>query len=156
MRAGITLAGPAAAEKALIMTIYTIGYGGRKPEELLELLKVKGVRAVVDVRLRPDRSAMGIYAKAKTADKGIERLLTGAGFQYFSFVELGNLFQELADWPERYQRMLDSSGDLLTQRLGAVPVPFCLMCAEKLVAECHRRLIAEFLAVRGHQVEHIE
>ena len=138
------------------MQIYTIGYGGRKPEEFLDLLKAKGVRAVVDVRLRPDRSAMGIYAKAKTGDKGIARLLTSAGIQYFSFVELGNLFQELPDWQERYQRMLDLSGDLLTERLANVPEPFCLMCAEKLVAGCHRRLIAELLAAKGHQVEHIE
>jgi uncharacterized protein (DUF488 family) len=30
------------------------------------------------------------------------------------------------------------------------------LCAEKLVAQCHRRLIAEFLAAKGHQIEHIE
>lgn len=138
------------------MLIYTIGYGGRAPEEFLDLLKARGVRAVVDVRLRPDRSAMGIYAKAKDPSKGIERLLAGADIQYFSFVELGNLFRELPDWHERYQRLLDLAGDLLVERLGQVREPFCLMCAEKKPGDCHRRLIAGFLAARGHKVEHIE
>jgi uncharacterized protein (DUF488 family) len=138
------------------MQIYTIGYGGRKPEELLDLLKARGVRAVVDVRLRPDRSAMGIYAKARDSSKGIEGLLAGADTQYFSFVELGNLFRELPDWQERYQRLLNLAGDLLVERLGQVHEPFCLLCAEKKLGECHRRLIADFLAAKGHQVEHIE
>lgn len=138
------------------MQIYTIGYGGRKPDELLDLLKVKGVQIVIDVRLRPDRSAMGVYAKAKDPSKVIERLMANADIQYLSFVELGNLFHELPDWHKRYQRLLDLTGDLLVERLGLVREPFCLMCAEKKPGDCHRRLIADLLATRGYQVEHIE
>jgi len=138
------------------MKVYTIGYGGRRPEEFLNLLRAQDIRAVVDVRLRPDRSAMGIFARARTADKGIQGLLAGAEIQYFSFVELGNLFGEVPDWAERYKRMLDVAGDLLTDRLQSVPQPFCLLCAEKRVTECHRRLISDFLAAKGHQIEHIE
>jgi uncharacterized protein (DUF488 family) len=152
------------------MRIYTIGYGGRAPQEFVELLKSKGVRAIVDVRLRPDRAAMGAYARAKTPDKGIERLLAGGGIRYFSFVEMGNLFLDFPDWADRYRRMLSLCGELLTERLGLagdglgmapqrpdrVPEPFCLMCAEKKADDCHRKLIADFLAARGHEVEHIE
>lgn len=31
-------------------TIYTVGYSGRSPEELIELLKRHGIRVLVDVR----------------------------------------------------------------------------------------------------------
>jgi hypothetical protein len=138
------------------MKIYTIGYGGRRPEEFLELLKAKAIRTVVDVRLRPDRSAMGIYVKAKDPGKGIAHLLAGEGIGYLSFVEMGNPFVDLPDWAERYRRLLELAGDLIIERLAQAPEPFCLLCAEKKVEECHRKLLGDFLAARGRQVEHIE
>jgi len=138
------------------VTVYTLGYGGRSKEEVLALLRSAGVKAVVDVRLRPDRASMGIFAKAKTPDKGLEHWLREAGFGYFSFVELGNIFVDRDDWEERYRQLLARAGDLLTERLAEVPEPFCLLCAEKAPEQCHRRLIAEYLAERGYQVVHIQ
>ena len=138
------------------MKVYTIGYGGRSPDEFLRLLKDNGIAAIVDVRLRPDRSSMGAYAKAKDRGKGIERLLGQAGIQYLSFVELGNLFLDFDDWQVRYQRLMERAGDLLTERLLQVPQPFCLMCAEKAADRCHRAIIAGYLGRQGFEVEHIE
>jgi len=136
--------------------LYTIGYGGRKPEEFLNLLKQKDVKAIVDVRLRPDRASMGSYVRAKSPDKGIQKLLGTVGIEYLSLVELGNVFLEYADWKERYQKLLEKAGDLLTRRLVTTSSPFCIMCAEKSPAQCHRSLIAEYLVRKGYEVEHIE
>jgi uncharacterized protein (DUF488 family) len=98
---------------------------------------------------------MGIYAKAKDPNKGIQGLLASAGIEYHSLVELGNLFVDLDDWADRYRRLVERAGDVLTERLWQVPAPFCLMCAEKVVSNCHRSLIAAHLVLRGHEVEHI-
>lgn len=138
------------------MKLYTIGYGGRGPDEFLCLLKANGVRAVVDVRLRPDRSSMGAYKLARKDTKGIQRLLRSAGVQYYSFVELGNLFLDCDDWQARYQRLLDEAGDLLMERVLGLPTAFCLLCAERSPDRCHRSIIAECLVRKGYEVKHIE
>lgn len=139
------------------MEIFTIGYGGRAKDEFLDLLLRNHIRTVIDVRLRPDRAAMGIYVKAKDATKGIEKVLSDAGIGYRSIVELGNVFMELDDWHERYLRLLESSGALLTERLPTTPGErVCLLCAEKQPGECHRRDIADYLAARrGATVQHL-
>ncbi len=139
------------------MKFYTIGYGGRVPDEFAGLLVRHGVRSIADVRIRPEVSSMGAYVKAKTPDKGIEKLLGERGIAYHSILELGNLFKDLGDWGPAYRALFERAGDLLVDRLDRLPNPFCLMCAEKRVAECHRRIIAEFLvSTRGWDVEHIE
>ncbi len=139
------------------MTFFTIGYGGRRPDEFVELLSANAVRTVVNVRIRPDRASMGAYVLAKSPDKGIERLLSDRGIAYRSIVELGNLFRDLEDWGPVYREFFDRAGDLLVRRLEGIPGPFCLLCAEKRVSECHRLVIADFLvARRGWKVVHID
>lgn len=138
------------------MKIFTIGYGGRSREEMINLLQSKGVRTLVDVRLRPDRASMGIWVKAKTADKGIEKTLADAGIGYRSLIELGNIFLEFENWQDLYRQLLETSGELLTHRLSDLPQPVCLMCAEKLVSQCHRQQITEYLANnKGAKVQHL-
>jgi uncharacterized protein (DUF488 family) len=136
---------------------FTIGYGGRSPEDFLVLLTTHGVRSIADVRIRPDRASMGAYTKAKTNDKGIERLLNERGISYHHILELGNLFLGFDDWRPHYRELLRYSGDLLVSRLELLRAPFCLLCAEKRVSECHRSMIADHLVTtRGWIVDHIE
>lgn len=140
---------------------FTIGYGGRDPSQLVQKLNEHGIRTVVDVRLRPDRASMGNYTKAKSPDKGINKLLAEAGIEYHALVELGNLFVDYPDWRERYRQLVDAAGDLLTgrlaERMSSAPRPLCLLCAEKRVDDCHRKQLAEHLVARkGWEVTHIE
>lgn len=136
---------------------FTIGYGGRPPEEFVGLLAAHGVKTVADVRIRPDRASMGAYTRAKTPDKGIEKLLNDRGVGYRSLLELGNLFLDRGDWRADYRDLMDRAGDLLVARLIDLPGPFCLLCAEKRAADCHRLVIADHLVERrGWTVEHIE
>ena len=127
------------------------------PADFASLLVLHGVRSVADVRIHPDRASMGAYVKARTADKGIEKLLADRDIVYRSILELGNLFRDREDWRPSYCALFERAGELLVGRLEELPQPFCLMCAEKRVADCHRLVIAEFLvATRGASVEHIE
>ncbi len=137
--------------------LFTIGYGGRSPNasDFLSILKENNVVAVVDVRLRPNRAYSGAYVKAKSENKGIQLKLKTVGIKYYSFKELGNHFMDSEDWSEKYKELLAKKGDILTRRLNEVPQPFCLLCAEKYVSECHRKLIADYLESKGWEVEHL-
>jgi uncharacterized protein (DUF488 family) len=136
---------------------FTIGYGGRKPDDFTPLLTANGVKTLVDVRLRPDRASMGSYSKAKEPDKGIAGLVAKADVGYVSLPELGNLFLDYDDWPVRYERFLALAAPVLFDRLDGLAGPVCLMCAEKLVCECHRRHIAAHLEkAKGWTFTHIE
>jgi uncharacterized protein (DUF488 family) len=137
------------------MRHFTVGYGGRKPEELVDLLVRNGVRTVVDVRLRPERASVGLYGRSTSPEKGIEGLLARAGIGYRSMVELGNLFLECDDGMERYREFFPRVGDLVAVRLDEVPGPWCLLCAERDPAACHRQFIADWLIERGHEIEHL-
>jgi uncharacterized protein (DUF488 family) len=135
---------------------FTIGYGGRRPDDFVALLQKHGVVTVVDVRLRPDRASMGIYTQAKSSEKGIQGLLAKSGIQYISLLELGNVFRDMEDWRQRYRRLVVQAGAVLLERLWSVPLPFCLMCAEQRVQDCHRLVLAEYLEGKGWEVEHVE
>ena len=138
------------------MKLFTIGYGGRTPDELLNLLRSHHVATIVDVRLRPDRASMGMFSLSKDPQKGIQGLLTKAGIQYVSLIEMGNVYFGMEDWPRRYRRLVDRAGDPLTERLAEVLGPACLMCAEKRAADCHRRILVEYLTNQGWEAEHLE
>ena len=136
---------------------FTVGYGGRVPDDFTKLLLAAGVKTIIDVRLRPDRASMGSYSKAKEPDRGIAGLLAKSGIRYVSLPELGNLFLDYDDWPDRYERFLSLAGPVLFDRVADIVGPVCLMCAEKRVCECHRRHIAAYLErARGWSFTHLE
>jgi uncharacterized protein (DUF488 family) len=51
-------------------------------------------------------------------------------------------------------RMTTPEWQSALERTLALPAP-CFMCAETLWTGCHRRLIAELLHARGHEVVHL-
>jgi len=138
------------------MKIFTIGYGGRHPSDFVTLLTEAGVRCVADVREVP-RGSMGSYTKAKTPDKGIEALLAPRDIEYRWLPELGNPWRKADGWEKNYRGRLKNEGKKRTEALLALPRPFCLLCAEKDPADCHRSILSDYLeeAWDGVKVEHL-
>ena len=142
------------------MPVYTIGHGTRPLEELRECLRGARVETLVDVRRFPtSRRHPQFDGRALAATLG------AAGIEYRPEVELGG---RLSGEPgeERFACIRTAAFRSYAARMGrpewqealtaalAEPAP-CFMCAETLWWRCHRSLIAELLAARGHEVVHL-
>jgi uncharacterized protein (DUF488 family) len=138
--------------------IHTIGHGRRPVEELVNCLGEAGVQTLVDVRRFPSSRRNPQFNQAALA-----AALANAGIAYVHAVELGGLrsdepgqelFACLGQFAGYAARMLTSTWQTALEDALAHPNP-CFMCAETPWQRCHRRLIAELLTARGHEVVHI-
>lgn len=142
--------------------IYTIGHSTHAVDVFLKLLLGAGVRNLADVRLIPKS---GRYPHFSAPALG--RLLALNSIVYRHFPGLGGrrkprrdsintawrveAFRGYADYI-RTDPFRDSFGALLN---FAAAEPTAIMCAEALWWQCHRRLLADALLVRGVPVLHI-
>ena len=142
------------------MVVHTIGHGIRPLEELVGLLTGAGVQTLVDVRRFPGSRRNPQFNRGT-----LEAALEETGIAYRHAVDLGG---RLADEPgeERFHCIRVPAFRAYAARMGtdawqealaaalAEPAP-ALMCSETPWTKCHRRLIAELLHARGHEVRHL-
>jgi uncharacterized protein (DUF488 family) len=140
--------------------VWTIGHGTRPVAELIETLRAAHVETLVDVRRFP-----GSRRNPQFNGPALAAMLADVGISYVHAADLGGrrsdvegeerfgclrvaAFASYAAWMSSpaWQRALAST--------LALPRP-CLMCAETLPWRCHRRLIADLLVVRGHEIVHL-
>ncbi len=142
------------------MRVFTAGHGTRPADELVELLSEAGVRTLVDVRRFPASRRHPQFNQAALAAS-----VDGAGIAYRHAVELGGRRSgeageerfsciEVAAFRSYASRMGSAEWQDALARELAQPEP-CFLCAETLWWRCHRRLIAELLHARGHEVVHL-
>lgn len=127
--------------------VFTIGYGGRKFEKFLSLLREYGVGVVVDVRRFP-RSKDPSYNRER-----LEEALRAEGIRY---VFLG---ETLGGFRGGYERYMETEGyrEGIRRLLGLLEEGrVALMCLERSPRGCHRRYISKTLEDLGIQVEHIK
>ena len=140
--------------------VFTIGHGTRPAEELVEMLRTAGVETLVDVRRFPGSRRNPQFNQAALA-----ATLSGAGIAYRHAQELGG---RRANEPgeERFACIRVAAFRSYAARMGTEPWQQaleaalgepspCFMCAETPWWRCHRRLIAELLTARGHEVIHL-
>jgi uncharacterized protein (DUF488 family) len=126
----------------------------------VETLRGASVETVVDVRRYP-----GSRRNPQFNRDALAETLATAGMTYVHEVDLGGRRSgELGE--ERFgciqmpafrsyaARMGQPAWQEALQRVLARPAP-CLLCAETPWWRCHRRLIAELLAARGHEIVHL-
>jgi uncharacterized protein (DUF488 family) len=140
--------------------VYTIGHGTRPIEELLECLRKAGVETLVDVRRFPGSRRNPQFNQATLA-----RSLDAVGVAYHHAIDLGGR-RSGEPGEERFACIREAAFRSYAARMArrewqdalaaalAQPQP-CLMCAETVWWRCHRRLIAELLVARGHEVVHL-
>jgi uncharacterized protein (DUF488 family) len=140
--------------------VSTVGHGRRPVEELIECLLAAGIETLVDVRRYPSSRRNPQFGQA-----ALWASLENAGIDYQHAVQLGG---RLHDEPgaERFQCIREPAFRSYAARMGtpiwqvslaeelARPAP-CFMCAETVWWRCHRRLIADLLVARGHEVVHL-
>jgi uncharacterized protein (DUF488 family) len=140
--------------------VFTVGHGARPIEELLDVLREAGVRTLVDVRRSPSSRRHPQFERA-----ALGAALAGGGIAYRHAVDLGGRRSgepgeerfsciQVAAFRNYAARMATREWQEALSAALAEPDP-AFMCAETLWWRCHRRLIAELLEARGHEVVHL-
>jgi uncharacterized protein (DUF488 family) len=140
------------ADELAVRELFTVGYAGRTPDDLVLALRAVGIERVVDVRELPLSRRPG-FSKTRLA-----AALDREGIRYDHVRALGNP-KNLRD---RYKGG-DSKGGARAYRahLDAAAAPAlaelaesvtrersCLLCLEASHLDCHRAVIAEALTER--------
>jgi uncharacterized protein (DUF488 family) len=145
-----------------MLTVLTIGHSTRTWKAFLELLRVHGIKRVVDVRSIP-RSRHNPQFNRET----LSMKLRSARIGYVHMRKLGGLRHARRDSPNMgwrnasfrgfadYMQTPDFDAGLGRLIKLARQKRSALMCAEAVPWRCHRSLIADALVVRGIRVKDI-
>ena len=146
---------------------FTIGHSTRSHAEFLALLQVNGVQCVVDVR-KLTGSRRYPHFNADVLAPGLA--VDGIGYMHIAALggRRGRTLPTGAPSPngfwtnDSFRRYADyalASNDFaqgLEQLLALAQAQRCaVMCAEAVWWRCHRRIIADYLLLHGHLVQHI-
>jgi uncharacterized protein (DUF488 family) len=132
--------------------LYTVGFTEKSAEQFFGLLQQAGVQVLVDTRLKPDSQLSG-FAKRRDLPYLLRNLIdcdyTYMG-QMSPTAELLDSYRNDHSW-ETYEvgfNQLLRERDLIRQldREWWKTHAACLLCSEHQPDQCHRRLVAEYIA----------
>ena len=148
--------------------IFTIGHSNRSVDEFIALLKSHDVKRLVDVRTipksrhNPQFNGDALAASVRAARIAYTHLpkLGGLRRAHSDSVNTGwinSSFRGFADYMQTPEFAAALARLEKLARLGGrAKTKLCaIMCAEAVPWRCHRSLIADALAIRGHAVRHI-
>ncbi len=144
------------------VVLFTIGHSTRPVSEFIEILKVFGIKKLVDVRTIP-RSRHN----PQFNEDALRQSLKEAKIGYVHMKGLGGLRHARKDSPNTgwrnasfrgfadYMQTEEFEENLLQLIEAAEKRATAIMCAEAVPWRCHRSLIGDALYVRGVNVRHI-
>ncbi|MET9746898.1 DUF488 domain-containing protein [Streptomyces ardesiacus] len=144
------------------MKIFTIGFTKKSAKEFFGMLRTSEAKTLVDIRLN-NVSQLSGFAKRDDLKYFLDEICNMA---YAHLPDLAPTQPMLEDYKKRRTNWLTYEGrflELMEQRDIASTVPrellsnSVLLCSEDKPHQCHRRLVAEYLARRwdGVTVEHL-
>jgi len=137
-----------------IMRILTIGSNRKSAETFFELLRKNNVTYILDVRLK-NTSQLAGFAKGNDLEYFAAKIL-GIGYRHdVRFAPDEGLFEKrkanelnMDQFASRFQEILDRrniKGVLLEEYADTID-GLCLLCSEEDHRECHRSVVADFVA----------
>ncbi|HEV2386477.1 MAG TPA: DUF488 domain-containing protein [Candidatus Acidoferrales bacterium] len=145
---------------AAIADFFTVGYSGRKMQEIMTVLLAHGVSTLVDIRYNP----ISMY-RPELSKNNLSRALALRGIAYVHFPQLGvprDIRAKAIDTGTRdviwhwYDDMVASFfGSNLHFFLNGFEHPVALMCTEIDPHECHRHrlsLALEKMGMKGFEI----
>ncbi len=142
--------------------LFTIGFTERSAEQFFTRLSESGVKRLIDIRLRNSSQLAG-FAKSEDLKYFLKAI---CGIDYVHNPDLAptpeilNGFKKKEiSWDEYEEKYLQlAAGRSMDEKMrGELRDGDCLLCSERMPANCHRRLLAEFLQNRigGLEVCHL-
>lgn len=140
-----------------MVRVFTIGCGAKNAREFFAILKQAGIKKVIDVRLY-NTSQLAGFAKKQDIEYFLQAVI-GADYIHLPIMAptkqlLNDYKKGLIGW-QQYEAQFKS---IITQRQIQKHVTpddidmGCLLCSEAKADNCHRRLIAEYLAQRWQNI----
>lgn len=133
--------------------IISVGYERRSIDELIQILKIQGIRRLLDIREYPHSRKKGF---SKTS---LSETLKGAGIEYVHLREAGNPYfkqRDLTQCLALYRAYLDDHLELVEQIASEIRGVTAVLCYERRHQDCHRSILISALKRAGCEFELIE
>jgi len=147
-----------------VATLYTIGHSTRSLDELVEVLKARELKTLVDIRAFPMSRRLPHFNR-----ESLETTLPALGIQYVWLKALGGYRKKAReDSPNvalRNASFRNYADYMLTPEFESAAAQLvklaeqertAYMCAERMWFQCHRMLVSDWLVAHGHVVLHID
>lgn len=139
------------------MKIFTIGFTKTTAEHFFDRLKNSGAKKLVDVRLN-NVSQLAGFAKRDDLQYFVHEIC-GMGYEHMPALApsqdmLDEYRKHKGSWESYAEKFLNLMEQRRIEAIDKVELDGgCLLCSEDKPHHCHRRLVAEYLRGKWHDVE---